>query len=117
MRHAIPLVLLLFLVGCSSGPKPLTLPVGPDATVSGTVESVDREPMAVDSDAVITLRTSAGEVEVFIPARTNLCEAEGLNLFASVVEGSSIEVRGQTLAGGGIRPCESDDHYLRVTGS
>ncbi len=90
------------------------MPVGPDVTVSGTVEEVDREPMAVDSDAVITLRTAEGTVGVLIPARTNLCEAEGLDLLAGLVAGASVEARGRSLPNNSIRPCASDEHFLRV---
>ncbi|MEM1043802.1 MAG: hypothetical protein AAGI91_14390 [Bacteroidota bacterium] len=114
MRHVVPVLLLLFYGGCSSQ-KGLELPVGPDATVSGTVQAIDRTPTAVDSDAVITLRTSAGDTEVYIPARIDMCEAEGLGLFAGLAEGERIEVRGRSLSRGGVRPCASDDHYLRVT--
>lgn len=113
MRYASVLLLSLFLAACS-GTGTVELPVGPDVTVRGTVDSIDREPMAVDSDAIITLQSAEGEMEVLIPARPNLCEAEGLDLFAGLVAGASIEVRGQSLAGGGVRPCLSKRHFLRM---
>ncbi len=116
MRLLLPLLLLL-VVGCSSsGPTSLRLPAGPDVTVRGTIVEIDREPMAVDSDGVITLRTDERNVNVYIPVQVSMCEAEGLDRFPALAAGASIEVRGQSLAGGGVRPCRSDEHYLRLLG-
>ena len=114
MRLALLFVLLL-VAGCATTSAPdLVLETGSTATLSGTVVSVNLEPMAVDGDGVITIETESGATaRVFVAARMNLCTAEGLDLVGDLAPGDRIEVQGRVMGGTNIRPCEGDDHFLR----
>ena len=89
-------------------------PEKPDRRVQGEVLDVDASPMAYDGDAVIRVQTEAGEeVRVLIPARLNLCAAEGLGLYSELEPGDRVEVQGLGQEEASVRPCESESHYLR----
>jgi len=92
-------------------------PSGPDLTYSGTVVSVNLEPIAADGPAVVTLRTSAGmNVKINVPSfGINLCKARASIADVSTLKtGDKIEARGAVGADGTIVPCQSEAHYLRV---
>lgn len=119
MKHAV--AALLLLAACSPEPPSVALPgaeappaeVTGDGVVRGEVVSVDGDPMMVDGDGIVTLRTDDGAtVSVFVAARVNLCPAEGLALFGELAPGDRVEAYGQQLEGG-VRPCDSETHYLR----
>lgn len=85
----------------------------PDGSVQGEIVSIDPDPLMVDGDAIIMVRTDDGEtVRVLIAARVNLCRATGLEIFGDLAPGDRIEVHGEALEDG-VRPCESEEHYLR----
>lgn len=103
-------LLLLALAAC--GPRPSAEDPG---LVVGTVVSVDREPMAYDGDAEIVVRTDDGRtVTVRIPARMNLCAAEGLARLDGLAAGDRVEVRGDVGPEGDVTPCTDAGHHLRV---
>ena len=114
MRIAFLFVLLL-AVGCATTSAPdLVLETGSTTALSGTVVSVNLEPMAYDGDGVITIETEEGATaRVFVAARMNLCAAEGLGLVGDLATGDRVEVQGRVMGGTNIRPCEGDEHYLR----
>lgn len=109
MARALVLVLLL---GACASPEPSEAPASSSALVVGTVVSVDLDPIAYDGDGVIVVRTDDGERTVRIPARTNLCEAEGLGLAFDLAPGDAVEVRGAAAPDGSVTPCTSPDHRL-----
>ncbi|OZC02806.1 hypothetical protein [Rubricoccus marinus] len=110
---------LLFLALLASGCASQSAPESGNGSasgdvVSGTVASVDLTPWTYDGDGVIVMTTASGEsVRVLIPARMNLCEAEGLVDVNDLGEGDRIEVVGATDEAGAVRPCVEPTH--RVT--
>jgi len=85
------------------------------AAVEGVVARVDRDPWAYDGNAVMDLRTDAGGiVEVQVPARMNLCTAQGLDAFASLAAGARVQVAGEASGPDRITVCTGPTHYLRV---
>ena len=110
------LLALLLIAGCvASQPSTPSPPDSPEAdrTVTGTVAALDLDPMAYDADGIVTVETNEGAaVRVLVPARRNLCDAD-LSGFDGLTVGNAVAVRGAVTEGGGVRPCESPDHYLR----
>ena len=98
----------LLVAACSSTPP---APAG-TTTVAGEVLSVDLEPMTYDGSAVIMLRTEAGEQRVEIPARTNLCQADGLDIALAAQPGDRLTVTGEQ-TGGALVPCADPSHAVR----
>lgn len=116
------LLLALVLAACTTPPvaeSPAVdalpeAPPGDDVTVAGEVVSVDLEPLAYDGNAVLVLRTDAGERRVEIPARTNLCQADGLGEALDARPGERLTVVGaEPSPGGAIVPCSSAAHRVR----
>ena len=107
------LLLILTLLAACVRPEPAVDPPsdGP-GEVTGTVVSIDREPMAYDGDALIELATDAGPVTVHVAARMNLCKASGLSLIGSLQVGDTVEVRGERSVDGSILPCASSEHAI-----
>lgn len=113
------LALLVVLAACSSRTEPppapssaTDAPVEPSARLAGTVLSVDLSPMAADGDALIEVETAPRQrATVRVPARMNLCEAEGLGLVSDLEPGDRVRVVGDAVEGG-IRPCTGPDHLL-----
>lgn len=105
-------LLSLVLAACSA---PAGTPVAEgDVRVSGEVVAVDLEPMAYDGNAVLRLATDAGERRVEIPARTNLCDADGLDIALAARPGERLTVVGtESAPGGAIVPCRSSSHLVR----
>ena len=112
-----PLILGLLLAACSAPEAPSdasTLGAPDDATVSGEVVSVDLDPLAYDGNAVLILRSEAGEQRVEIPARTNLCPAEGLGVALNATPGQRLTVTGTRTPDGTVVPCTSPAHAVRL---
>jgi hypothetical protein len=85
------------------------------AAVEGVVARVDRDPWAYDGSAVMDLRTDAGgTVRVHVPARMNLCRAQGLEAFATLAAGARVQVAGEAAGPDEITVCAGASHYLRV---
>ena len=105
-----PLPALLLLAACAAPPDGGTDPGG---VVRGEVVSVDATPLTYDGDALVVVRTDAGERTVRVPARLNLCEAEIADL-STLVLGVRVEARGETNTDGDVTPCTSSEHFFRV---
>lgn len=104
------LLLLSLILGSCTGS---VQSAGP--TVAGEVTAVDLSPMAYDGNATVDVRTAAGEtVRVAVPARTNLCQAQGLGTLGEIAVGDRVEVQGERSAEGVVTPCLEATHYLRV---
>ncbi|MDT0632790.1 hypothetical protein RQM47_12575 [Rubrivirga sp. S365] len=80
----------------------------------GEVVSVDAAPLAYDGDALVVVRTDAGERTVHVPARINLCAASDFPDLGTLQPGDRVEARGEENAEGGVTPCTSADHFFRV---
>ena len=105
------LALSLLVAACSQTPP--ASPTAPgDETIEGVVLSIDGEPMTYDGNAVLLLRTADGERRVEIPARTNLCEAVGLDVALGSEPGQRLRVTGARQADGAVVPCASATHAV-----
>ena len=100
---------LLLLAACASSPDA-------GGAVRGEVVSVDAAPLAYDGDALVVVRTDAGERTVRVPARVNLCEAADLPALDTLRPGDHVEARGDVNAEGDVTPCASPNHFFRVVG-
>lgn len=107
-------VLLLLLAGCKNTvPVEVGEIVALGSTITGTVQSVDMDPMAYDGDGLVAIETAQGTaLVVHIPARMGLCQAEGLALGPDLAPGDRIEVKGE-VEDGHVRLCTDPEHFLR----
>jgi hypothetical protein len=101
------------LAGCRTAPVEAADGSGALRTVEGAIVRVDRSPMAWDGHGLLVIATAQGEVTVNVPARTNLCQATGLDLFASVEAGTRVQAAGSPSGPAAVTVCSGADHYLR----
>lgn len=109
------LTTLTLLSGCAV-PGPAVQPMSPQQQVvlEGRVSSVDTSPMAYDGDALLLLESdSRGTVTVHVPARTNLCRAQGLGLLGQLQPGDRLRAEGQASGPRDITVCEHPSHRLQ----
>lgn len=107
--------LALVTVGCASTQPKSALSVGRQATVDGTISSVDTQPWTYDGNAVVLLETAThGLVSVQLPARWNLCKAAPVDV-ASLVVGQRAHAVGTVTSTGDFVVCESAEHRLVPT--
>jgi hypothetical protein len=86
--------------------------MGTQATVDGTIASIDTQPWTYDGNAVVMLRTAAGrQVSVQLPARWNLCKAAPVDV-ASLNVGRRARVVGTVAAENVLVVCERAGHRL-----
>jgi hypothetical protein len=85
---------------------------GATATAEGRITAIDRDPWAYDGNAVMQVQTAGGTTRVEIPARMNLCNAPGLDWFASLTVGQRIRATGEVGADGAITVCRGPGHAL-----
>lgn len=110
---ALALLAASAISACSASPT-LHAPATEVLRVSGRVVSVDRAPMAYDGDGVLVLSTDAqGSVTVRIPARTNFCRAQGLEVFDAAAPGMRIEAIGTSTGPAQLSVCAQPEHRLR----
>lgn len=83
----------------------------------GSVTAVDLEPMTYDGPGRILITTTDGKnLTIEVPARMNLCAAkDSIDDVSQIAVNDTIEVTGDLTAEGVVVPCESMEHYLRVT--
>lgn len=115
IRLAPPAALLMLLLGCAA-PGSALQPLATDRQVvlEGRVASVDTAPMAYDGDALVVLDSAAhGAVTVHIPARTNLCRAQGLELLPELRAGDRLRVEGLATGPGNVTVCQEPTHSLQ----
>lgn len=88
------------------------LSAGSQATVDGTIASIDTKPWTYDGNAVVLLDTTAhGRVSVQLPARWNLCKAGQVDV-ASLVVGRRARAIGTVTEDGAVVVCERAEHRL-----
>lgn len=105
---------LVVLSGCSTTPASKTLKVGQQASLQGTLVSVDTAPWTYDGNAVILISTpDAGTVEVQLPARWNLCKAQAPGDVQALKPGDRMEVIGTVTAPKQLTVCAESQHRLR----
>ncbi len=103
----------LSTAACTTTPSAgSTLAAGSQATISGTIASIDTAPWAYDGNAVVVLDTAAhGRVPVQLPARWNLCKAGQVDV-ASLVVGRRARAIGTVTDDGAVVVCERAEHRL-----
>ena len=92
-----------------------TLAAGQQATVDGTIVSVDTTPWTYDGSAVVKIASTNGQVDVHLPARWNLCKAPPPDDVQSLKAGDRVQATGTVTDDGALVVCEHADHGLRKT--
>lgn len=108
-----PLALCLGLAvaGCASSAAPSATDNG-QASIEGTVVSIDTAPWTYDGNAVVVVDTaSRGRVAVQLPARWNLCRAAPVDVEALAV-GMRVRALGAMGAEGELVVCQDAAHTL-----
>lgn len=104
----------LVLSACATAPAGKPLKAGQQATLQGNVVSVDTAPWAYDGNASIVVSTSeAGNVDVQLPARWNLCKAQPLGDVQALKLGDRVEVVGTVAESNRLVVCAEPQHLLR----
>lgn len=103
---------LIALAGCATTPADSVLSVGQEATIEGSVVSVDTDPWAYDGNAVVTVSTGAGNVSVQLPARWNLCKAQPLGDVQALKPRDRVQAIGTVTASGEMVVCGQPEHRL-----
>ena len=100
--------LLTGMSGCAAtGNAAGPMAVDQRVVVEGAVASVDLSPMAYDGDALVVVTSATqGAVTVHLPARRNLCKAQGLDLMDELKPGDRVRVEGVAIGAGEIRLCQ-----------
>ncbi|MCR6625368.1 hypothetical protein [Pseudoxanthomonas japonensis] len=109
----------LLLGACTTtAPTPTpsaTLAAGQQATVDGTIVSVDTTPWTYDGSAIVKIASENGQVDVHLPARWNLCKAPPPDDVPSLRAGDRVQATGTVTDDGALVVCEGAQHGLRRT--
>lgn len=114
VTHLLPVaVALVALSGCTTAPAGNALSVGQEASIEGTVVSVNTDPWAYDGNAQVTVSTGAGSIAVQLPARWNLCKAQPLGDVQALKPNDRVQAVGTVTAPGEMVVCAQPEHRLR----
>ncbi len=104
------------IAGCAATSPEVNGPAdGQEIVVVGRITAIDRTPMTYDADGMMTLQTQAhGAVTVHVPARANLCRAQGLDVFNTATIGMLIEAAGTATGPSDLTVCLEATHRLKV---
>ena len=105
--------ILLALGACTTVPAAGEPDAGRQLGIEGSVVNVDTDPWAYDGNAVVTVDTEAGPVEVQFPARWNLCKAQPPGDLQSLKPGDRVLAVGTSSAPGQMVVCQQPQHLLR----
>ena len=103
------------LAACTTTPTTSspTLAAGQQATVTGSIVSVDTTPWTYDGSAVVKIAATNGQVDVHLPARWNLCKAPPPDDVQSLKAGDRVQATGTVTDDGALVVCERAEHGLR----
>jgi hypothetical protein len=93
-----------------------TLAAGQQATVDGTIVSVDTTPWTYDGSAIVKIASENGQVDVHLPARWNLCKAPPPDDVQALKAGDRVQATGTVTEDGALVVCERAEHGLRKAG-
>jgi len=93
-----------------------TLAAGQQATVDGTIVSVDTTPWTYDGSAIVKIAAANGQVDVHLPGRWNLCKAPPPDDVQSLKAGDRVQATGTVTEDGALVVCERAEHGLRKAG-
>ena len=116
-RGLATLAAAVMLAACTTTPTASspTLAAGQQATVTGTLVSVDTTPWTYDGSAVVKIAATNGQVDVHLPARWNLCKAPPPDEVQSLKAGDRVQATGTVTDDGALVVCERAEHGLRKT--
>ncbi len=114
VRPIMALAASLSLLACATTPPAPAWTTGQQAIVEGQIATVDTTPWTYDGNAVITLATASGNVDVHLPARWNLCKAPPLDDVRALKAGDRVRVTGTVSEDGALVVCERAEHGLRA---
>jgi hypothetical protein len=104
-------ILALLASGCASAPA-TRLAAGEQASIEGSIVSIDTQPWTYDGNAAVVLDTREhGQVAVQLPARWNLCQAAAVDVQA-LAAGMKARAVGTVGAEGEVVVCERESHRL-----
>ncbi|TQM17066.1 hypothetical protein FB548_0434 [Pseudoxanthomonas sp. 3HH-4] len=114
-RRLATLATIVMLAGCTTTPTTSspTLAAGEQATVEGSIVSVDTTPWTYDGSAVVRIAASNGQVDVHLPARWNLCKAPPPEDVQALKAGDRVQATGTVSEDGALVVCERAEHGLR----
>lgn len=104
--------------GAPTGTSDDIIPGTDDRAVKGTVVSVDVSKVPVDGPGLVIIQTDTGlQAVIAVPSMgMGMCAAKDkIENYSEFKAGDKVEVRGQVGAENMIIPCESAEHYLRVS--
>ncbi len=109
------LVTLAAIAGCATtATATAVLKAGQQASIQGTITSIDLTPWTYDGNAVIQVKSDVdGPVSVQLPARWNLCKAQPVDTNVLAV-GRRVRVVGTVGQAGEIGVCERPEHRLQL---
>ena len=111
--QAAAVVVALAAAGCASHPSTAALAPGSQATLEGTIASIDTKPWTYDGNAVVLVDTTThGQVPVQLPARWNLCKAAPVDVAAMRV-GQRVRAVGSVTEDRDVVVCERAEHRLQ----
>lgn len=104
----------LVVSACATAPAGKPLKAGQQVVLQGNIVSVDTAPWAYDGNAIIVISTAdAGNVDVQLPARWNLCKAQPLGDVQALKPGDRVEVVGTVAESNRLVICAEPQHRLR----
>ena len=114
-RRLATLAATVLMAACTTTPPATstTLAAGQQATVDGSIVSVDTTPWTYDGSAVVRIAGANGEVEVHLPARWNLCKAPPPEDVQALKAGDRVQATGTVSEDGALVVCERAEHGLR----
>lgn len=112
VRLTTALAACVSLAACTTTPAAPRWTVGQQATVEGQVATVDTTPWTYDGSAVVTLATPAGNVDVHLPARWNLCKAPPPDEVQALKAGDRVRATGTVSEPHTLVVCEQAEHGL-----
>ena len=114
-RGLATLAATVVLAACTTTPTTSspTLAAGQQATVTGSIVSVDTTPWTYDGSAVVKIAATNGQVDVHLPARWNLCKAPPPDDVQSLKAGDRVQATGTVTDDGALVVCERAEHGLR----
>lgn len=113
---AVGALALTALGACSTSPAGAALVVGQQASIEGKVVKVDTTPWTYDGSAVVTVATAAGDVNVQLPARWNLCKAPPPDDVAALKAGDLVQATGEVTGSNEMVVCALPEHRLQRRG-
>ena len=111
-RSALVLCLCLAAAACTTTTPGVAPALAGEATIDGTIASIDTDPWAYDGNAVVQVDGPVqGRVAVQLPARWNLCKAAPVDVAALKV-GMRVHAVGTMDAERRLVVCQQATHRL-----